>query len=397
MKRLISIIIFTVISVSAFSQITEVWVKQELVFGDSHSNNIWSQGSIVMSEIIEFNGGYRMYYSMVAPDSSQIQIADSPDGITWTYSGIAIKSDTSKNPSNRMWLVGAPSIIKLAQDSFRLYYASSEYFTGVPKYCIKSAFSTDGTNFTDEGIRIEIFPHDSLSPVQLAGHGTFFVNDSGSVTGIFSADPTASSSPSNLFLTTSPDGLHFSNFIDKYEDWHDPIVIKKNGQYILYATYLNYKKGKAISPDGINWPAQLDSISFQDSLGNPLTVANDGTGDLAGILMPNNETWLYTNYGQPSRDFALFRLSNPQSIKERVILKHKIFPNPINQDSKLIFEYGKNVVFILFDVQGKIISYKNLQNTNQILLKDYYKLKSGIYFYVLKVDDKETADKFLIQ
>ncbi len=396
MKKLISIIAFVSISACVFSQ-TDVWVKQELVFGESQNNNIWNQGSIIMPEIIEFNGGYRMYYSMVAPDSSQIQFADSPDGITWTYSGVAIKSDTSKSPSNRIWLVGAPSIIKYAQDSFRLYYSSTEYYTSVPKYCIKSAFSTDGTNFVDEGIRIEIYPHDSLSPVQLAGHGTFFLNDSGSVTGIFSADPTNSFDPSNLFIATSTDGLHFTNFIDKYEDWHDPIVVKKNGQYFLYATYLNYKKGKAISTDGVNWPAQLDSISFQDSLGNPLTVVNDGIGDVGGILMPSGEIWLYTNYGIPSRNFALFRRDNTQSIKKEIGYKYEIFPNPINQNSKLIFEHGKDIVFTLFDAQGKIISQKNLHNTNQLLLKDYCKLKKGMYFYVLSVDNEIVTDKLVIQ
>ena len=391
MKKIILFIAFVVIALEAFSQYTEVWIKQGLVFGDSQNNNIWSQGSIVMSEIIEFNGGYRMYYTILSPDSSQIQFADSPDGINWTYSGIAIKSDTSKNSLNRMWLVGAPSIIKLGTDSFRLYYSSSEYFTGVPKFCIKSAFSTDGTNFTDEGIRIEIYPHDSLSPVQLAGHGTFFVNDSGSVTGIFSADPVGATDPSNLFITTSPDGLNFSNFIDKYENWHDPIVIKNNGQYILYATYLNFKKGKAVSNNGINWPNQLDSISFQDSIGNVLTVASEGIGDLGGILMPNNETWLYTNYGQPSRNFALFKLSNPQSIiNNNYTSKFKIYPNPAHNQIVVVAEELNIENIEILDITGKTI--KRLSVNSEQLTIDVSDLSNGMFF--IKINQTQTV-KFI--
>ena len=385
---------------NANSQITEKWIKFDLVAGDDIGNvSVWNPGSILMADVIEYNGGFRMYYTLSDSDSTQIRYADSPDALNWTDGGLIMSSDTSKLPTNRQWLIGGASVVELDTGGYRMYYRCTPYFTsGAPLYHVRSLISPDGTTFTEEpGVRIEINPPDTNSPVQLAGHGTYFINDSGTVTGVFSGDLVGVGGPSELFITTSTDGLTFSNFTNQYEDWHDPIVVKKNGEYILYATYLQDKQGKAVSSDGINWPAQMDSVSFQDSLGNILTVASIGVGDIGGLTMPNDEIWLYTNYGAPSKDIALFKLSNPTTSFSNCndLVTYKLFPNPLSGNSIIEFEYSKNVSFTLFDNQGKIISEKNVKRTNRIDLGEYVELRQGTYFFKLIVDEKTTAGKII--
>lgn len=377
MKRLI----ITIILLQAFasqSQPTQKWIRYDLVLGAHHNNivNGMPNASLLMADVIEFNGAYRMYYTMKNADSAQIRYADSPDGITWTDGGIIMKSDTSRDTTNRRWEINGPSVFKLNGGQYRMYYCTTPYYHGgPPSFSISTAISPDGTNFTDEGIAIDIVPYDSSSTLSLAGHGTYFENDSGSVTAVFSANASDQHlQPSSLYIGRSTNGLDFTGIFKRYQGWHDPIVVKQNNKYVLFAMYMLSKSGTCTSTNGLNWINQLDSISFQDSLGNVLTESVTGIGDIGGIVMPGDEIWLYTNYGSPSRDIALFRLYGTTSSEEN---KYKdgfnVYPNPFNdkinleinntaENQKCIIEISDNKGTVLY--KGSITGFENQLDLN---------------------------------
>jgi hypothetical protein len=145
----------------------------------------------------------------------------------------------------------------------------------------------------------------------LAGHGTYFIALNGTYVGIFSGEFTTDApGPSDLKMATSSDGLTFGNFTTLYADWHDPIVIRVNGGYRMYATYLVEKQGTAFSADGVNWPSSMTDVSFVDANGNPLTEENSGVGDRGGVLLPSGDIRLFANYGNPSENIVYFKKRN---------------------------------------------------------------------------------------
>jgi len=408
MKKIVLIIIFVFFTkVNLFSQTTEKFVFAGVVFGDQAGNvDIWNPGSITMPNIIEIDGGYRMYYNMSCADSVHIRYAESPDGITWTDGGVVMKNDSSR--SSRKWIIGGPSVVKLTNGQYRMYYRCTQEYIDLPKYHVRSAISDDGINFTEEpGVRVEIFPYDTLSEIVLAGHGKWFINDAGEVTGIFSGNPKNGFGPSDLYVTLSSDGLTFTNFIRKYEDYHDPTIVKTENSYILYATYLAEKKGKAVSLAGITWPAEMDSVAFVDSSGNPMDVANDGIGDIDGIMTPNGEIWIYANYGIPSRDFALFKLSNPISsvnsddTENIETIRLNQYPNPFNETSIISFNLPQRrfVKITVYNSAGELVS----ELTNGNFSAGYHQVKfegknlaSGIYIYRIQAGDFFQSKKMLL-
>ena len=400
MKKLFFICCFW--SSLLFGQTTQIWVKYDKVIGMNHGNitNWYPNSSLLMPEVIQFNSGYRMYYTMKNADSSQIRFADSPDGMNWTDGGTILKSDTSKSLSNKRWEINGPSVIKLNSGKYRMYYCASTYYkNSPPPFNIRSAISNDGTTFTDEGIRIDIYPNDANSTLSLAGHGSYIVNDSGSVTAIFSGNAKGQiMQPSNLFIARSTDGLTFTNIFSRYNGWHDPIIVKQNNKYIMYAMYMISKEGKTISDDGLAWPNPMDSISFQDSIGNCLSESVDGIGDIGGLTMPGNEIFLYTNFGAPSKDIALFKLFNPTvSIfeKQNQNINFKVYPNPLSDASKIEFEYSKNIIFTLTNLQGKIIYKKEFFNTSIIDLSELKDIGSAVYLFTVESEKQKISGKII--
>ncbi|HHT9116524.1 MAG TPA: hypothetical protein ACFYEL_08650, partial [Candidatus Wunengus californicus] len=248
------------------------------------------------------NGNYRMYYDQM----SFIKYAESSDGVSWTIKGTVLQG--SSDPSDREYSVKGPSVLKLPDGRYRMYYQSGPQNQPMeePKYHVRSAISQDGVNFTIEGVRIEISSVDSSSPLKLAGHGTYFIASDGTYVGIFSGNFKDEMGPSELVMATSSDGLTFGNFRMLYEDWHDPIVIKVSSGYRMYATYLLEEQGTALSSDGLTWPSQMTQVSFVDSSGNILTEGEQGVGDFGGVLQPSGTVRLFSNYGNPSENIAYY-------------------------------------------------------------------------------------------
>jgi hypothetical protein len=293
----------------------ETWVMQGFCVGAA-VNNETQGGTLLMANVISLDsGGYRMFYNKSSLGNDQIRYADSPDGVNWTTKSTVLQG--SSTPTDRTYMLGGASVVKLPDKRFRMYYRCSVYVAqgSPPKYHVRSAISDDGVHFTEEaGIRIDIFPYDSNSQFILVGHGSFFLAANGTYVGIVSANlRDEERNPSDLFVTTSSDGLTWGNFKRLYSGVHDPTVVKKGNQYHLYAMYLHYYHGKAVSSDGINWPSQMNKVSLVDSSGEE--VQNQGVGDLGAALDSSGEIRLYTNHGNPSSKIAYFKQKATAGLK----------------------------------------------------------------------------------
>lgn len=292
---------------TGFAQ-TQIWTRKGYAVGHTPGNET-SNGSYIMPEVIKTgSGNYRMYYTIEAPDSTEIKYAESSDGVTWTVMGRILRGDTDTNA--RDFVIGGSSVVKLQSGQYRMYYrCRDKKTTPQPKYHMRSAISNDGINFTFEQIVMEIYAYDTTSYFDLVGQGTFYVANNGDFAAIFAGkkhgEPTGT--PPDLYLGTSSDGLTWGNFKKLYDDWHDPIVLKNEGVFHLYATYLLSHQGLATSADGINWSTTMDNtVEFRDSLGNHLTEGSAGTGDIGGVVTYANKIRLYSNYGVPSVNLAYY-------------------------------------------------------------------------------------------
>jgi len=267
-----------------------------------------------MAEVIRLDDGrYRMFYGAgdygaEGSTGTSIKSAISSDGITFTTEGTVLQNAASESDSE--WDISGPSVVRLPDGRYRMYYQSmpKPQQTGEYKFHVRSAISTDGENFTKEnGVRINIEYYDSSSPLTLAGHGTYFIASDNTYVAIFSGnfatDPTG---PSDLKKATSSDGLTWGNFTTLYENWHDPIVLKVDNGYRMYATHLLTKEGAAFSSDGKTWPSQMTDIQFENQNGRVLSPSRDGIGDIGGVVLTNGNIRLFTNLKGPPQAIPYF-------------------------------------------------------------------------------------------
>jgi hypothetical protein len=281
----------------------ETWVFKGYAVGKENGTEI---AGVSMAEVIRLDDGtYRMYYGTVLGGGlNGIKYADSTDCVTWTVKGTALKGTSGETDPE--YVINGASILKLPDGRYRMYYQAAPYAENeVPKLHVRSAISSDkGKTFTkEEGVRINISHYDGSSTLSLAGHGTYFyAADGTTVVGIFCANFASNPiAPSDLVMATSTDdGLTFGNYASIYKLWHDPIVLKVDGAYRLYATNLVGDpapyQGIAISSDGVTWPSSMTEVSLVDADNNPLTEKDSGVGDIGGVVMSSGSIRLFTNY-----------------------------------------------------------------------------------------------------
>lgn len=282
----------------------EEWTPAGIAVGE-HAGNWQGEGSLIMPEVVKVPAvGYRMFYTVSTPTTARIDVAESADGASWHPVGTALAGRA--DPNDREALVGGPSLVELPNGRWRMYYGSSPVDrAGVPPGAhLRSAISRDGVHFEREpGVRIEIAPYDPASPLSFAGHGRVFRAADGTWTAIFSGNWRDDATPSDLVLATSRDGLTFHGYRTLYVDVHDPVVVRTDRGFLLYAAYLDQWSGRAVSRNGRRWPAKLSPIEFVDPPGRPLGKGA-GFGDLGAVLSYRNELWLFANSGEPSRDLV---------------------------------------------------------------------------------------------
>ncbi len=89
-----------------------------------------------------------------------------------------------------------------------------------------------------------------------------------------------------------------------YEGWHDPVVFKRNGQYVMFAYYLLEYPAMMVSSDGVNWPEEVTQLELYDPNGlsedgddDGRLPYNDEHADLGAVVTGEGGLLLYTNFG----------------------------------------------------------------------------------------------------
>ena len=151
---------------------------------------------------------------------------------------------------------------------------------------------------------------------------------------------------------------------------------------------------KAVSNDGVNWPAVGDSASFLDSADTPMLINNTKRiGDVGGLTMPNGDIYLYTNYSGtnptgPSLNIVRFTLQNPIGIfGNNQPDQHLItFPNPAVSLIYLDFA-GMNLspneminVEVMNLFGHKVLSSTVMINSSNQIVLNIESLAKGVYF-----------------
>jgi hypothetical protein len=406
MKKTLTIFSLSAIFALSSQAQTEIWKMQDYSIGENVAgfpggldNSIPTMAEVIMLP----DSTFRMYVNTQwnMGEKHCISYAESPDAITWGPVDTCFCG--SADTTARNYVVGGASIVKTTSGQYRMYYRATSKIPmgGFPEYHIRSAISSDGLIFTQEGIRIDIQPYDMSSDFVLAGHGSFYKLSGDSCAAIFSGNPDTSliSQPSSLIHATSPDGLVWGDFTFLYQNHHDPVVIKKNGKYIMYGMDLHYFMAKAISTNGIDWPSDTDSASFLDTSDDPMIV--DGTkkiGDVGGIVMPDNEVFLYTNYGTttgPSLDIIRYTLQNPGvEIIESDDSELSLFPNPCTAELNIVLspEFADDLVSVeVLDLTGRnVCAWRDIANTGNFSL-DVREIPTGTYLVKFTGSDGATA------
>lgn len=283
------------------------WDFDRIVVGEA-GDPPYEMGTVLMAEVLSLPaGGYRLFFNYsTGPGQDHIGYADSADGATWNFLGDVLQG--SADPASPFFVFGGPRVVPLPGGGYRMYLrASPQVPQGQPpQYQIYSAISTDGVSFTMEsGVRIPINTTDPNSPFSLAGHGAFYVLPDGRYAAFISADPVGQPGPSDLFWAVSTDGLTWGGYILMYPDFHDPVVIKRQGHYYMFGKLLAQGLYYGTSADGIAWPqtSNLQYLNFYDAQGADVS---DDVGDVGAMLAPDGQTlWLLSNWGRDQQPGAL--------------------------------------------------------------------------------------------
>ncbi len=273
-----------------------VWKAIASVVGKSVGNE--KDGNVLMADVVLLpDGTYRMYYNAGGKGTGSIKFANSVNGDTWTAGGTALQGGSS--PTDDDYIIGGSRVLQLKDGSYRMYYrATPEHEGSIPSYSVYMAQSDDGKTFTKYGVVIPNTREDAASTLVLAGHGAFYQMEDETFAGFVSGNAVASNSvPSDLFFTTSADGVSWKTPTVAYVGYHDPTVVKTSDGYFLLAMYLKKWVGIGFSADGIDWSVALEPVELLGTDGK--TADLQPIGDLSTVVAPDGSLLLFSNYGNP--------------------------------------------------------------------------------------------------
>lgn len=269
----------------------DAWAYQGIALTANDAPNI------LMADVIRLeSGGYRMYYNTGRKGAASIQYAESSDGLTdWTVKGTVLTGGSA--PTDDDYIIGGSRVLHLQDGTYRMYYRATPDYgeKDVPSYSIYMATSPDGKTFTKYGVAIPNVREETTSTFSIVGHGAFYQLEDGTFAGFFSGNTLATKQqPSDLFFTTSQDGITWATPTMLYRGVHDPTAIKTSDGYIVIAMHLKDWIGIAASEDGKTWPKEMDRVSLSDAEGNSMN--NQFIGDLSIVLTETDDILLYSNY-----------------------------------------------------------------------------------------------------
>jgi hypothetical protein len=292
----------------------ETWGLHNVAIGSQVGKLPLGVGSLIMSEVLILpSGTFRMYVGgrHALDAGGDIWMAESTDsGETWQFKGIVLAGST--NPSDPEFQIAGPSIVRLPDGRWRMYYQASPSFDVTlsggpqPSFQMFSAISADGIAWTREGVRIANTSFDPNAVVKEAGHGRVMAMAGGYIA-YFSANPKGKGNATGIYRMFSADGLTFQGSLDLViADGHDPFVIKQGTQYLMYADLSPNSGGGSAqngvllkSSDGLTWSAGQPVAYLgagTDRLHFGGTAPTGGIGDLSGVVMPNGKLRLFSNY-----------------------------------------------------------------------------------------------------
>jgi len=335
MKNSYLILMFILLSTKVARSQYEQWNFQAYAIGANATGGAnCPMGA--MPDIALINGTYYMYYVAKYGTLNAIWYASSPDMLTWTVEDTIMTA--SSDPSNRIYDLGGPGILPLDNGDFRLYYRTAQQatFPDEPLFHIRSMISSDGINFTHEGIRVECQPYLPNSYFLSASHPAVYKDQNGDTKAFITGrDSTMNiNDPARLYTATSPDeGLTFENFTPMYNGCHDPVVILDSiGTYHMYTSYLGSGHREATSADGITWPVGLDTMYMYQGATllteetSPVSIADLGAG-----VLPNGAIMLYSNYKSAPgawTNIASFIFGGYAEMEEGKNNSFLVYPNP---------------------------------------------------------------------
>jgi hypothetical protein len=276
-------------------------------------------GSMVLSEVIALpDHRYRLYYGArkfpAAPGTTpmhgamNIEYAESDDGDSWHYGGVALAS--RPDPNDPEYELGGPSFIRLPDGNLRMYYQASPRFStehpGMPPHFqLLSAISSDGgKTFNREGTRITNHYYDPTSIMNEAAHGRVIKLKENLYAAYLSGEQrVGNGTEEGTYLFTSDDGLKFTYSKKLYAWAHDPVVFQAGDVYRLYAsvdTYNSTADSALIdsSNDGLTWNEKKSRAVFLDRDGTRLKFADREQahiGDICGVMV-NGKMRLFSSY-----------------------------------------------------------------------------------------------------
>ncbi len=177
------------------------------------------------------NGSYRMYYTVMNENSEyEIHTAISDDGLDWSEEGsTGIVQETKK-------FGGVPDSIETPDNKIRIYWVDEA--EGQELEVIRSAISDDGKTFeVESGYR---FNNGFVDPYILKAENGMWI-------GLFAVTPKPQFLPQKIYLATSKDGLTWqidcTPVIDEspYSVFDPTAVYLGNNQYRVY-----YIGGKSV-------------------------------------------------------------------------------------------------------------------------------------------------------
>jgi hypothetical protein len=281
---------------------TESWELRGFAVGVAANNHEAEDGGFIMPDVLKLKDGtYRMYYTQRAPlpTGENIHVAESTDGKNWTPKGIALAG--GKEDSDRTRIIGGASVIVLPDGRYRMFTRCSvktpEHTR--PDYHMRSAISSDGLTFTDEGVAIENSTWDASSQWLTVGHGRFYPLDDGRWAAIISVQ-SGGEGPADLALFLSTDAKTWTYERTLYRGFHDPTVIRQDGAFLMVASYLTEYGAMMSSADGLTWPEELTKLEFFEQ-GKDTALGNETeSGDFGMMTLPDGELVILSNFPRNS-------------------------------------------------------------------------------------------------